>query len=462
MTGRLLLDGRVHIYQGDVRERLREIPDEFVHCVVTSPPYWGLRDYGTAAWVGGDVACDHRSPTMREGRNEDRAKLSGSDATNHEQLLLAHRSACGKCGAVKVDQQLGLEPTLGEHLAAMVDVFREVRRVLRKDGVCWINYGDCYATAPNGRSAADTKAAGNDDRTFRDKPFSTVGPIQARSNGGEGQHHDRRRGTLKSKDLCMVPQRLAIALQEDGWWVRSILPWLKRNAMPESIKDRPANAVEYVIMLTRSERYAYDNEAVKVRTVSGDATWEEPDGWDTETGNGGHGSIHKRGRDKGKVRASERSPRHNGHVNHTGIEDTPRGTRNFRNTDLFFSSLAEPWGLISDEDGTPLAIDVPPAAFSEAHFATFPPGLIEPLIKAGCPKGGVVLDPFGGAGTTGMVAARLGRSAILIELSAEYIEIAAARITEDWQGEEERARSRAKRGAKPVDNGPLFGLTDCG
>lgn len=185
----------VKIIVGDCRAVLRSLSPESIHCVVTSPPYWGLRDYGTGTWEGGDPACEHRSPTMREGRNEDRDKLDGSASTNSAQLLLAHRSACGKCGAVKVDRQLGLDPTLGEHIAAMVSVFDEVWRVLRKDGTVWLNYGDCYATAPNGRSAADTKTTGNDDRTFRDKPFSTVG------------------GDLKAKDLAMVPNRLAIELQ---------------------------------------------------------------------------------------------------------------------------------------------------------------------------------------------------------------------------------------------------------
>ena len=158
----------VRILIGDVRAMLATLPDESVHCVVTSPPYWGLRDYGIAG-------------------------------------------------------QLGLEPTLGEHLEAMVAVFRDVRRVLRKDGTCWVNYGDCYATSPNGRSAAATKATGNDDRTFRDKPFSTIGPVY-------DQHYSTPRGHfaggyLKPKDLCMIPNRLAIALQDDGWWVRSEIIW---------------------------------------------------------------------------------------------------------------------------------------------------------------------------------------------------------------------------------------------
>ncbi len=198
MTTRILV--------GDVRARLADLPDDHFDCVLTSPPYWGLRSY---------LDPDHPNKHL----------------------------------------EIGCEPTLGEHLEVIVGVMEQVRRVLKPTGVCWVNYGDCYATSPNGRSAAATKATGSDDRTFRDKPFSTVGPIQARSNGGEGSHHNRRGSYLKPKDLCLVPQRLAIALQEKGWWVRSLMPWVKRNSMPESISDRPASSIEYIIMLTKSERY---------------------------------------------------------------------------------------------------------------------------------------------------------------------------------------------------------------
>jgi DNA modification methylase len=200
-AGDISLPAGITLLLGDVRAKLAEIDSDSVDCCVTSPPYWGLRDYG-------------------------------------------------------VDGQIGLERTLGEHLAVMVEVFREVRRVLKPSGTCWVNYGDCYASTPNGRSAAAVKAAGNDDRTFRDKPFSTVGPIYApisedrqKARGAKNSGFENRSappvpgiihaaGYLKAKDLCMVPQRLFIALQEDGWWVRSVLPWIKRNGMPESIGDR--------------------------------------------------------------------------------------------------------------------------------------------------------------------------------------------------------------------------------
>ncbi|NTG85843.1 site-specific DNA-methyltransferase [Agrobacterium rhizogenes] len=354
---------------GDVREQLALLDADSVDCVVTSPPYWGLRDYGVAG-------------------------------------------------------QIGLEPTLAEHIAVMVQVFDLVKRVLKPTGTLWVNYGDCYATSPNGRSAAATKAAGNDDRTFRDKPFSTI------------------QGVLKPKDLCMVPNRLAIALQEAGWWVRSEIIWGKTNPMPDSVKDRPGTAHEKIFLLTKSARYWYDSDAVRFglrpKTLTTYGTVR------TEIEDDGSGKVKKsnmsksmpvrkpRGRDTygrhtlgdalpdgegRKIRASDlASPRHAGHINHTGIEKTPRGEgRNLRNYE-------------------PAPVDVWPIAtkpFSEAHFATFPPELAERCILAGCPEGGYVLDPFGGAGTTALVAERHGRNAILIELNPEYADITRRRLLAD-------------------------------
>jgi DNA modification methylase len=407
----------VTVLEGDVREVLRTLADESVNCVVTSPPYWGLRDYN-------------------------------------------------------VSGQLGLEPSLHEHVTAMVEVFREVKRVLRKDGVCWVNYGDSYATQPNGRSADDTKAAGNDDRTFRDKPFSTVGPVggtrvTAGSNredvdvGGWGSSDASLRwrggGVLKAKDLCMVPFRFALAMQDDGWWLRSVMPWVKRNGMPESITDRPATSVEYVFMFTRSARYWYDATAVRremaetsVARLSQDVE-SQTDSTRANAGRKTNGNMKAVGDKQGlgsrryagfNARWDEKEkaarsrgvpPRHAQYESsdQSGLDEVERGSRNFRNSDLFFESLEGPHGLVTNEFGDPLALDVPPQPFREAHFATFPPKLIEPLIKAGCPAGGMILDPFGGAGTSGLVADRLGRHATLIELNPEYAGLARSRIRGD-------------------------------
>jgi len=333
----------ITILLGDVLDRLREMPDESVHCIVTSPPYWGLRDYGV---VG----------------------------------------------------QIGLEPTYHEHITKMVEVFRDLRRVLRADGTCWMNYGDCYASSPNGRSAEDCKAAGTDDRTFRDKPFSTV------------------QGTLKPKDLVMMPHRIAIALQEDGWWVRSDIVWHKPNPMPSSVKDRPTPAKEYLFLLTKSARYFYDAGAIREEAVKGGGPGVA--GWATD---GAHTAIaHNQG--ERKVSARDNFRREN---SKRGIPQIGQTCGTHRPDRKDTAPAAD--GLRNKRDVWTIATE----AFSEAHFATMPTKLVEPCILAGCPKDGVVLDPFMGAGTVGLVAQRLGRSAIGIELNPTYAEIAERRIRED-------------------------------
>jgi len=381
-TPETFLDGRVTLWCGDVREMLGRLPSDHFDCVVTSPPYWGLRDYG-------------------------------------------------------VSGQLGLEPTLGEHLAVMVDVFREVRRVLKPTGTLWLNYGDCYATSPNGRSAAETKAAGNDDRTFRDKPFSTIG------------------GVLKAKDLCMIPNRLAIALQEDGWWVRSEIVWGKPNPMPDSSgKYRPSTAHEKIFLLTKSGKSFYDAEAVALPcspNTHARISQEVEKQVGSARANGGRKTN---GNMKAVVRKQDgHGRRHDGFneryfggkVAEAG-SGMPVETRYLRNYEPAFLPA---WVI-----GT--------SPFSEAHFATFPPELAERCINAGCPAGGEVLDPFGGAGTTALVAASLGRRATLIELNPEYCRLARARIESAFMGKGEGARHMAAALGKTqsAESLPLFGAKE--
>lgn len=330
----------IQILVGDCREMLRSLPAESVQCCVTSPPYWGLRDYG-------------------------------------------------------VNGQLGMEGTYQEHIAVMVEVFREVRRVLKKDGTCWVNYGDTYASSVNGRSAAATKAAGNDDRTFRDKPISTV------------------QGVLKPKDLCGIPWRVAFALQDDGWYLRQDIIWHKPNPMPESIRDRCTKSHEYVFLLSKSDRYYFDQQAI-AEPVADSTVTRLAQNIDAQAGSARVPEIGK----PNKVMKAV-GPRFGGNkygdsdaaesrTKSGNVYDLKNGLRNRRSV----------WTISTQP-------------FSEAHFATFPPELPEICIKAGSKPGDLIVDPFGGAGTTGLVADRLGRNAVLCELNPEYAEMARRRIERD-------------------------------
>lgn len=293
------------IVQGDCRDILRKMPDSSVHCCVTSPPYWCLRDYG-------------------------------------------------------FDGQIGLEETPEQYVAEMVGVFREVRRVLRDDGTLWLNLGDSYAT---------TGGAG--------------------TQGSTGQRADRRYTAetgrwkqtpagLKPKDLIGIPWRVALALQADGWYLRSDIIWSKPNPMPESVRDRPTRAHEYVFLMSKSERYFYDHEVIREASTS-----------DHNSGNGyaRPGRISRGGR--GQAKEWNRTP--------------------YRNARTVWKIAPQP--------------------FPEAHFATFPEELVRKCVLAGCPQGGVVLDPFGGSGTTGLVATRMQRRAILVEMSQEYCKLAQDRCS---------------------------------
>ena len=381
----------VRILIGDVRDKLKELPADSVDCVGTSPPYWGLRDYG-------------------------------------------------------IDGQLGLEPTWQEHVAVMVEIFAEVRRIMKPTATLWLNYGDSYCST-------DKWGGGGNVGKHSVAPDGSVPSWQVRNR--------RALATgLKPKDLCGIPWRVAFALQADGWWLRQDIIWSKPNPMPESVTDRCTKAHEYMFLLTKSARYYFDATAIAETAATS--------------------SIERLGQPNLEQQAgSSRVPgKTNGNMKAVGGE-----TRNKRSV----------W-------------EVATQPFSEAHFATFPPALIEPCIKAGCPekccakcggpwvrkiettlvrgpkgnrdvvinaralaaddgdqgsnrakdghkKGwlnqsktlgfspscncnagtipGLVLDPFGGAGTTGLVADRLGRNAILIELNPKYAELARRRLNDD-------------------------------
>ena len=305
------------ILKGDVRDVLPTLPSDHYDCVVTSPPYWGLRDYG-------------------------------------------------------VEGQIGLEPTMQGYLDTMVSVCRELRRVLKPEGTFWLNIGDSYSGSANiGRNDAGRDIGGRGGNILGSGNPGKQGSIQ-KSSG------------LKPKDLCMIPNRLAILLQEDGWYVRSEIIWHKPNPMPESVRDRPTSAHEKVWLLTKSPKYYYDADAIKEKS----------------TGQTGAAADFKRNT-KDHVIPNQTVAQHR--LDRKSTEDS--GMKNVRNV----------WSIS-------------PKPFKGAHFATMPPDLVERCIKAGCPVGGNVLDPFGGSGTTGVVAARLQRKYTLIELNADYIALANARI----------------------------------
>ncbi len=269
--------------------------------------------------------------------------------------------------------EIGLEPKPDAYVAELVAVFREVRRVLRDDGTLWLNLGDSYA---------------NDGKWGGHTGGKHVSALHCSPIG-----RNKRYTGLKPKDLIGIPWRVAFALQADGWYLRQDIIWSKPNPMPESVTDRCTRAHEYIFLLSKRERYYFDAEAIA-----------EPFA-DERMGNPG---AYTRTSSKSKGACNDRQDL--GFLNNESVWNAD-GDKTSRNRRSVWTVTTQP--------------------YSEAHFATFPPALIEPCILAGCPKGGTVLDPFGGAGTTGLVADRLGRNATLIELNPEYAAMIRARVTKD-------------------------------
>ena len=237
------------IYQGNCIEVLKEIPDESIDCVVTSPPYWGLRDYGTAEWEGGDENCEH---IEQKCLASDKKKLSGGRGDKTRQTIsMQYKNKCKKCGAIRKDSQLGLEETPEEFVANLVKVFSEVKRVLKKEGSVWLNLGDSYAMS-----------------SMRGKNSEFKGAINQSKQGIVGIDKKIPIG-LKPKDLVGIPWRVAFALQADGWYLRQDIIWHKPNPMPESVQDRCTKAHEYIFLLTKSPKYFYDAGAIKEKAVGG-------------------------------------------------------------------------------------------------------------------------------------------------------------------------------------------------
>lgn len=408
---------------GDIREVAKVLPSGSVNCIMTSPPYFGLRDYGTAKWEGGDGECDHRTGNQVGQSNTGQKE---SSYVNGVRPGMDH-ATCARCGATRIDKQMGLEETPEAYVANLVGVFRELKRVLRDDGVLWLVLGDSYNTTPpgnkgfhygNGRAAQGTLETGH-------KGLVT---------------------SLKPKNLIGIPWRVAFALQADGWYLRSDVIWAKSNPMPESVTDRPTKSHEYVFLLTKKARYWYDADAIK-----------EQNAWPDHNRFGN------------KNAAARRVKELTGNMKPDAPEHTDRNGRNARTV----------W-------------TIPTVPLKAAHFAAFPPVLVEKCILAGCPsrvcvecgepwvrvverkastpgqdigyntgtktrndgdraghwvdmttkllhfaptcqcnaphRPGVVLDPFIGSGTVAQVAIQTGRDWLGVELNPEYIKLARARI----------------------------------
>ena len=425
-------DGDVRLYQGDALEQLRGLPDGCVNMIATSPPFYGLRDYGTGTWEGGDPECDHMDtafnaiPQNREGR-ETPGGRGGSFPTTERQF----GKVCGKCGARRVDRQIGLEETPDQWVTSLVAVFRECRRVLADHGTLWVEIGDSYMATPTGNRG--TKSALHGAQTS-DKYKETLD----RYTDAKLNRQPVPEG-LKQKDLLGQPWMLAFALRADGWYLRSEIIWARPNPMPESVTDRPTKSHSTIFLLSKGPRYFFDQDAIR-----------EPYKYD--------------GRKVLEINGTSDAA-HENYANREGKTRWPGGVDGGANARSVWTIPTEP---------TPFA-----------HFATWPRKLVARMIQAGtsecgcCPECGApwvrkteraidtsrplarqkngqgtnartsttlgwspscahqhqpvpctVLDPFAGSGTTLLVARNHQRHAIGIELNADYCRIAANRLSQ--------------------------------
>ena len=476
----------ISIRIGNCLDVLKTLPRNHFDTVVTSPPYYGLRDYNTGTWVGGDPNCPHKRLT----------KISKDTATGHANMYdhgdvvgdAIYRQECPNCGAKRQDEQIGLELTPQDYVRRLVEVFREVRDTLKEDGTVWLNLGDSYHNyRSDGGQTKQTVSA-----TRQDIP--DVSPHRANKIQG-----------LKQKDLMGIPWRVAFALQEDGWYLRQDIIWHKPNPMPESVQDRCTKAHEYIFLLSKNSHYYFDHEAIqeeasqnrwggntpinkenskdKKNVFNGltrerdmiPETKNKRSVWNTKYKDDEEERTHRQGMSKTRgeklIATRPNIPSQEDFVkfmrSKTNVKTLSESTSIERTTiEHWFRSdksgfsypSRDDWIKISDlindcsteyndinermmyeefhfdevvttdKKNKRSVWTVTTKPYKDAHFATYPPDLIEPCIKAGSPKDGHVLDPFGGSGTTGLVADRLNRNATIIELNKDYIQIAEDRL----------------------------------
>ena len=466
-------NGVATLYHADARDI--PLPDGSVHCVITSPPYWGLRDYGLATWEGGDPNCDHARPDSHADREYAQVNpVPGGWRQNKGEL--PPQGVCGKCGAVQRAAGIGLEDTLWDWLDSIVAVGREVWRVLRDDGSWWLNLGDAYAGSGKGRNADGTHAVSMEGKQATHQgSINGVIPSRGAVNGiipgkriqrGEGSGRwgmgDTAVDFLAPKNVMGQPWRAAFALQDDGWILRRPIVWHKTNPMPESVTDRPTSSHEMIFLLTKQGRYYYDAEAVRQPHSPGTVA---------RFGKNPAKSTRNKLGEPGIVRSNEsfHNSTPNGLVGGANLRDVwsfPTQGRPEAHFATFPDELPRrcilagtsevgvcadcgaPWARVIEKsliptpaahrsETTPKGEDGANVRGDGMAYSGFKPGYASASQTLGweptcdCGAGAVpatVLDPFVGSGTTLAVAQTLGRHAVGLDLNAEYLEIAKRRV----------------------------------
>jgi site-specific DNA-methyltransferase (adenine-specific) len=446
------------IVLGDTHTELKNMPANSVDCCLTSPPYWALREYDTASWEGGDPGCDHvqQYSSMQSAKST----LGGRKSENtlddkRREINTLYKDVCSKCGAKRVDRQLGLEPTFQEYISKLCDVFDEVKRVLKSTGTCWVNIGDTYM-GNSSYSEKGRQGYGNDKIGMINKK-QWLDPKYPHAGRLRGREHVER-CDIQNKCLCQIPHRFAIEMTNRGWILRNTVIWHKKNCMPSSVKDRFTTDFEYVFFFVKKERYWFETQYEPNLTME-----DRP-----------YGIVRDRLYDydsKQKTLLGREGPE--GSEEEAGVPPIGRNKR--------------------------CVWSIPTKPYKDAHFAVFPPELCETPIKAGCPEflckkckkprqklyktynpskdfmeqdartqasigfgsrqsvkslhrneggvyasaefvgysdcgcgegweSGIVLDPFMGSGTTALTALKLNRRFVGIELSPKYKEMAEKRI----------------------------------
>ena len=393
---------------GDSLELLKKTDSNFVDCVITSPPYWGLRDYKKATKIwGGNEFCEHEWGKGIKRHQEAPGKTSMVKQKGLEYTI--ETCFCNKCGAWK--GQFGLEPHPQLYIEHLVDICREIKRVLKPGGSFYLNIGDSYFCSPAGNKYLED---------LMSKRNISKGTIEAQFESQRSKSFKPDGKWCQAKQLMLIPSRCAIALQEDGWILRNDILWLKPNPMPCSVTDRLNNTYEHFFFFVKNQEYYYDLDSIREKPKTGTEYVRHASGV-----KGNEGAVsrqsnedmanHPLGKNPGDIiRLQEARKKQKEYISKSG-----GGGGCIPPSDLVNHPLGKNPGDVFEVTVLP---------FADAHFAVFPPTLVEKPIKSSCPPNGVVLDPFSGSGTTSLVAKQLGRKYMGFDINPDYCEMARARI----------------------------------